>query len=166
MDVAAVERIDRKPLQACCTVDSNQRHRGKREQSVAAEAVHKGHNHLRDNGEEVGTGDSESNNGHIDEDVGAGVEDAVEAMMTGGTAYDMEVAEVDAWGDAWGALFAAGEEPSNDEGAGVEMDGVFGEPAGERGVEAAGEEVRTCGVEAGAVVDTQEQMAEAEGRWP
>lgn len=92
--MVAVERIDRKLLQACCT-DSNQRHRGKREQSVAAEAVHKGHKHLRDNEEEVGTGGSESNNGHIDEDVGAGVGDAVEAMMTGGTAYDMEVAEVD-----------------------------------------------------------------------
>lgn len=46
------------------------------------------------------------------------------------------------------------------------MDGVFGGPAGERDVEAAGGEVRTYGVAAGAVEDTQEQMAEVEGRWP
>ena len=96
VDVAAVEHIDHKLLQACCTVDNNQWLRDRREQSVAAEAVHKGHKHLRDSGEEVDTGGSESNNGHIDEDVGVGVGDAAEAMMTGGTAYDMEVAEVDA----------------------------------------------------------------------
>ena len=58
-----------------------------------------------------------------------------------------------------------GEELSNDEGVDVELDEVCGGPAGERDVEVAGEEGRS-GVVAGAVEDSQEQMAEAEGRWP
>jgi hypothetical protein len=94
VDAEAVEHIGRKVLQACCTGDSSQQHWDRREHS-AAEAVHKGHNHLRDSGAEVDTGDSESNNGHI-EDVGADVGGAdVEARMTD-TAYDMEVVVVDA----------------------------------------------------------------------
>ena len=95
VDAEAVEHIGRKLLQAYCTVDSSQRHRGRREHSVAAEVVHRGHNHLRDSGAEVDTGGNESNNGHIDEDA-AGVGDAeVGARMTG-TAYDMEAEVVDA----------------------------------------------------------------------
>lgn len=96
VDAEGVERIGRKLLQACCTVDSSQWHRGRRGHSVAAEAVHKGHNHPRDSGAEVDTVGSESNNGHIDEDAEARVGDAeVGARMTG-TAYDMEVEVVDA----------------------------------------------------------------------
>lgn len=48
-----------------------------------------------------------------------------------------------------------GEELSNDEGADVELDEVRGGPAGERDVEVAGEEGRTCGVVAGPVEDSQ-----------
>ena len=95
VDAEAVEHIGRKVLQACCTGDSSQEHWDRREHSVAAEAVHKGHNHLRDSGAGVDTGGSESNNGHIDEDVGDVGDAEVEAKMTD-TAYDMEVAEVDA----------------------------------------------------------------------
>lgn len=96
VDAEAVVHIGRKVLQVCCTEDSSQQHWDRREHSVAAEAVHKGHNHLRDSGAEVDTGGSESNNGHIDEDVGGDVGDAeVEARMTD-TAYDMAVVEVDA----------------------------------------------------------------------
>lgn len=95
VDAEAVERIGRNLLQACCTVDSSQWHRDRREHSVAAEAVRKGHNQ-RGSGAEVDTGGSESNNVHIDEDAGAGVGHAeVGARMTG-TAYDMEVEVVDA----------------------------------------------------------------------
>ena len=49
-----------------------------------------------------------------------------------------------------------GEEPSNDEEVDVEVDGVCGGPVGERGVEVAGGEVRTCGVVAGAVEDSRQ----------
>lgn len=56
-----------------------------------------------------------------------------------------------------------GEEPSNDEGADVELDEVCGGPAEEPDVEVAEEEGRTCDVVVGLVEDSQKQMAEGEG---
>jgi len=86
-----------KLLQACCTVDSSQRHRDMREHSVAVEeSVHNDHKSLRHSEAGVDTEGSVANNDRIDVDVGVGVEDAeAEAKLTD-TGNDMEVVEADA----------------------------------------------------------------------